>query len=68
MKRVWISAEPPTCENYCAVWIELGDGRLAWILDNGDWGFTTDVNELSDPDDVLTNRLESNDAEWERIA
>jgi hypothetical protein len=70
LNRVWISREPATCDRYCAVWIELGDGRLVYVLDNGAWGFSNDAYEAAGPEDnTLTDELEIDELDaWERIA
>lgn len=62
--RVWISTEfSPWNDTQCALWVELGEGRMLWILQNGKIGFAKEPWNGK----RLADRLDE-DPSWEMIA
>lgn len=62
--RVWITKDGVVNDDdFCAVWVELGDGRLMWILNSGKHGFSSDDGEGYSR---LSNRL-ARDPDWELL-
>lgn len=68
--RVWISkGASKNVDDYCAVWIELGDGNLVYILESGNHGLASDHPlEYDESSLSLSDRIQDDVESWERIA
>jgi len=64
--KVWISKHPADDGNAAAIWIELGDDRMLWIMDSGAHGIARDLERWNEHDDRLSARLSRDDG-WEEL-
>lgn len=64
--RVWITREK--LMDSCAVWIELREGRMMWIMADGTWGTRPDADSFNEDDPPLTEVLDDDPDRWERIS